>query len=157
MKMLPTPEGRGRGSGAEATADTVAMLLVSVLATDNLSETELFVYATANAAFLDVKNEQKTSRCPFTSSDRFVGALARLLEDEKLAKFRPSVVVSRDGGGERIIWHRSKRTEVSHFGSLRVAASNAIERHVSLSFPALLTIKNELGAVLSSAPIRATK
>jgi hypothetical protein len=155
MKMLPTPEGRGRGSGAEATADTVAVLLVSVLATDSLSESEVLVQALAQAAFIDTTKEI-ISTCPFTAEQLFVDAVARTLADEKLAKFRPSIVVSR-GSHARIHWHRSRRTEVSYFGSPPEANSEYINREIRLSFPALLTIKNELRASLSRAPIGAEK
>jgi hypothetical protein len=156
MKMLPTPEGRGRGSGAEATADTVAMLLVSVLATDSLSETAIYVQALAKSAFLDTK-KRKVSTCPFTAKQTFVEALACTLAVEKLGKFRPSIVVSRDGGGARILWHRSGRTAASCFGMLPEATSCYINREIRLSYPALLTIKNELRASLSQAPIGAEK
>jgi hypothetical protein len=156
MKMLATPEGRGRGSGAEANADTVAVLLVSVLATDSLSETGLYVQALAKAAFLDTA-KRKISICPFTAKQVFVKALACTLADEKLAKFRPSIVVSRDKGGARIHWHRSRRTEVSYFGSPPEMMSDYIDREIRLPFPALLTIKNELRASLSHAPIGAEK
>jgi hypothetical protein len=148
MKMLPTPEGRGRGSGAEATADTVAMLLVSVLATDSLSETEIYVQALAKSAFLDTK-KGKISTCPFTAKQIFVDALACTLAVEKLAKFRPSIVVSRDHGGARILWHRSRRTEASYFGLPPEVMCCYIDRQIRLPFPALLTIKNELRASLS--------
>jgi hypothetical protein len=156
MKLLPTPEGRGRGSGAEATADTVAMLVVSVLATDSLSETELYVQALAKSAYLDLK-KGKISTCPFTATQIFVEAVACTLAVEKLAKFRPSIVVSRDGGGARILWHKSKRTEASYFGLPPEAMSGYIDRQIRLSFPALLTIKNELRASLSNAPIGVEK
>jgi hypothetical protein len=156
MKLLPTPEGRGRGSGAEATADTVAMLVVSVLATDSLSETELYVQALAKSAYLDLK-KGKISTCPFTATQIFVEAVACTLAVEKLAKFRPSIVVSRDTLSSRIEWHRSRRIEVSYFGSPPGVNSEYIDREIRLSFPALLTIKNELRASLSQAPIGVEK
>jgi hypothetical protein len=83
-----------------------------------------------------------------------VDAVARTLADEKLAKFQPSIVVSK-GSHARIHWHRSRRTEVSYFGSLPEAHSEYINREILLPFPALLTIKNELRALISDAPIGA--
>jgi hypothetical protein len=150
MKLLPTPEGRGRGSGAEATADTVAALLVSVLATDSLSESEALVQAVAQSAFMDT-TKKIISTCPVTSEQMFVDAVARTLADEKLAKFQPSIVVSRYSHA-RIEWHRSRRTEVSFFGSTPEASAEYLNREIRLPFPALLTIKNELRASLSLDP-----
>ena len=37
-KVLPTPAGRGRGNGLPATAENVALMLMAIMATDNLSE-----------------------------------------------------------------------------------------------------------------------
>ena len=155
MKLLPTPEGRGRGSGAEATADTVAALLVSVLATDSLSESEVLVQAIAQSSFIDTA-KGILSICPFTAKDQFVDAVACTLADEKLAKFQPSIIVSR-GSHARIEWRRSRRTEVSLFGSLPEVNSEFLSREIRLYFPALLAIKNELRASLSHAPIGVEK
>jgi len=143
MKMLPTPQGRGRGSGAEATADTIALMLVSVLATDSLSETEAVVQSLAHAAYVDL-SKKDISACPFTGKKTFVEALAFALTDEKVWKLKPSIVVSRDTLGAQIIWFRGRRADASYFGSRPEIMSNFVEREVRLHFKGLAKIREEL-------------
>jgi hypothetical protein len=38
--VLPTPVGRGRGNGLPATAETATLMLIAIMATDNLSDTD---------------------------------------------------------------------------------------------------------------------
>jgi hypothetical protein len=38
--VLPAPIGRGRGNGLPATAETIAPMLIAMMATDNLSDTD---------------------------------------------------------------------------------------------------------------------
>jgi hypothetical protein len=38
--VLPAPTGRGRGNGLPATAETIAAILIAIMATDNLSDTD---------------------------------------------------------------------------------------------------------------------
>jgi hypothetical protein len=38
--ILPAPTGRGRGNGLPATAETIAAMLIAIMATDNLSDTD---------------------------------------------------------------------------------------------------------------------
>lgn len=149
MKLLPTPQGRGRGSGAEANPETVAMLLVSVLATDSLSETDKLVYALSQAAFIDLP-KKKLSTCPFTGERTFVDAIARVLTgDKKLAKLRPSIIVSRDNLSAQILWYRHRRADASYFGSPPEIMSSFLDREVRLHSRALLKIKDELHASMA--------
>jgi hypothetical protein len=77
--LLDAKPGRGRGSGVTADAKSVAMLLVSVLATDSLSETESQAKIVAN-----LKSE--TDPCPLTGKKTFASALASALALEDTAK-----------------------------------------------------------------------
>lgn len=147
LGLLPKPQGRGRGSGAEANAQTVALLLVSIMATDSLSETSV-VKALAQSAFLD-RERKKVSKCPHTQQEHFVDALACVLADDKLARFQPSVTVSRDTLGARISWRHGQRMEASYFGVPPEVMSSFIEREARLHYRALTTIKNELAGVQS--------
>lgn len=143
--MLPKPQGRGRGSGAEATPATVSVLLVSVLATDNWSETDLLVQALCHAAHFDLKKKKRLV-CAVTDAETFGEALACTLADEKLDLLRPSVTVSRDTGGARIFWQYARRVEASHFGVPPEVMSEYIHREVTLPFRALSNIAKELRA-----------
>jgi hypothetical protein len=70
--VLPEPEGRGRGKGLDATPDTVAIILVALLATDSLTETDDRVKALARA-------KSVKGRCPLTGAGRFSEAVAAIL------------------------------------------------------------------------------
>jgi hypothetical protein len=76
--LLQSKAGRGPGSGVRATPESVALLLISVLATDSLSET---VEATKAAAALKSASEGK--RCPITGKRTFLEAFAALLASEE--------------------------------------------------------------------------
>lgn len=55
--LLKATEGRGPGSGVKATPEAVAMLIISVLATDNLSDVALMTAALARAVRVDIASE----------------------------------------------------------------------------------------------------
>jgi hypothetical protein len=96
LGLLPPPV-QGRGKGLPATPETVAMLVVAVMATDNLSDTDIRVRKMAQARHRDVKDEDKWQdepweglgriggRCKLTGKVCFVDALAAILGSERLA------------------------------------------------------------------------
>jgi hypothetical protein len=71
--MLPQSEGRGPGSGVRLTASSVAMLVICVLAADNLSTSEARVRAIAPARPIG------QIRCPYTAMPDFFSALTAIL------------------------------------------------------------------------------
>jgi hypothetical protein len=75
LGLLPTPQGRGRGSGADATPDNVALLIITRLLTDNLSEVDDRVMKLAKAPFID----QRRTHCQWTGKRIFKDALSALL------------------------------------------------------------------------------
>jgi hypothetical protein len=72
--LLHSSGGRGPGSGVRATADAIALLLISLLATDSLSETAKRTKALANL-------KSVTGRCPLTSKRTFIDAVTAALQD----------------------------------------------------------------------------
>jgi hypothetical protein len=88
--LLQTKPGRGPGSGVRATPETVAMLLISILATGNLSETE-----ERSKAIADLKSEP--NRCPITGKKTFGSALTAVLASEELSKRLRWIDVERSG------------------------------------------------------------
>jgi hypothetical protein len=72
MGDLPAP-AKGRGKGLEANPATVAMLLVAVLATDNLSDTDDRVRKLAMGPCVI---RGKVARCPLTGALTFKDALS---------------------------------------------------------------------------------
>jgi hypothetical protein len=71
--LLDQSEGRGPGSGVRVTAASVALLLISVLATDNLSDSEARVLAIGQA------HPIRRKRCPYTGMLNLFNALAAIL------------------------------------------------------------------------------
>lgn len=97
LGLLPTPHGRGRGSGAEAAPDTIALLTIAILATDNLSDTDGRITQLAAASFQSVRRRA----CPLTAKRHFAEALAVMLSKDEGPDF--AVTVSRSNLTARII------------------------------------------------------
>ena len=76
--LLPSPQGRGKGSGAKANPDTVALLIISRLFTDNLSDANDAVRKLANAPFAD----RRRKACKWTGARIFRDAVSALLKDK---------------------------------------------------------------------------
>jgi hypothetical protein len=111
--VLPTPIGRGRGNGLPATPENVATLLIAVLVTDNLSDTDDRVNALADAEF-DPRLEKS---CLLTGKPTFKEALAAILAADVLAR-DVHVSVSRSDLTATIYYCRGRRKylEASRFG-----------------------------------------
>jgi DNA-binding IscR family transcriptional regulator len=77
--LLHGESGRGPGSGVRATPESVAMLLIALLATDSLSETEYQARIVAN-----LKSGKQP--CPLTGKKTFASAVASALASEDAAK-----------------------------------------------------------------------
>jgi hypothetical protein len=72
--MLPSAQGRGKGSGPKATPDAVALLIISRMLTDNLSDANENVRELANADLIDRKRET----CQWTGARIFRDAVSAL-------------------------------------------------------------------------------
>jgi hypothetical protein len=153
MKMLPAPQGRGRGSGAEATPGNVALLVIAVMATDNLSDTDDRVRKLARAPFVDRKND----RCPWTGAATFKDALSFCLSaDAPAAKDSTSteVRVSRAEPAASIHYRWPKQPEgFSEFGARDRHRNDRLLVHAELPNRALqeirLALLYETGADMS--------
>jgi hypothetical protein len=100
--LLHAAEGRGPGSGVRATAPAVALLLLSVLTTDRLTESEASVRALASA-------KPSASRCPFTRTTSFLDAFAAVLVTTGKAAGVTEIIVSRTAERAQIKYcHREK-------------------------------------------------
>lgn len=79
-KLLPTPIGRGRGNGLPATAETVAMLLIAMMVTDNLSDTDDRVQKLAKAQVVGRgRLKRQKAQCGLTGKRDFKSALISIL------------------------------------------------------------------------------
>jgi hypothetical protein len=88
-RQLDAGGGRGPGGGVRATPESVALLLLSILATEHLSETEAQLSALAPAKPVGRK------RCPFTNTTSFLRALGNILGSTGKPDLVTKVVVSR--------------------------------------------------------------
>ena len=87
--LLDLGEGRGPGSGVRTTWGSVAYLLLSVLATDRLSELDTRVPAIAKA------KPKNGNTCPFTGTKTFIQALTKLMVQTGSAQRVSELTVSR--------------------------------------------------------------
>ena len=106
--LLHAEPGRGPGSGVRATPESVALLLIALLTTGSLSETESQTRKIAN-----LKSE--TERCPLTGKKSFASALTaalasmdtakqiRWLEVERGGAKASAAIIYRPRGRERLV------------------------------------------------------
>lgn len=113
--LLPAPIGRGRGNGLPASAGAVAMMIIAMMVTDNLSETDDRVRRVAGAEYVGKKRGRKSPkpRCPLTGKRDFVSALTALLRMTELPA-RISLVVSRNYGYSVITWVDEAKERIFH-------------------------------------------
>lgn len=91
LGLLPAPVGRGRGNGLPASAEAVAMIIIALMVTDNLSETDDRVGKMAAAEHRRIqKRGMPKPRCALTGERDFKSALVALL---KMTEFPTHVTV----------------------------------------------------------------
>jgi hypothetical protein len=166
MKMLAAPKGRGRGSGVEATPETVARLIVALLATENLSDTDDRVQRLAFAPFTGTDKRvrkparSELQRCPWTGARTFVDALTFLFSRD--APIRPSpkpdghtsVYVNRRDLTASIYFATSGRSNFSNFGHRDRVDRRAVEVRAALNFEGIRFIHQQLnfGGKIENSP-----
>jgi hypothetical protein len=89
--LLEALPGHGRGSGVRATPESVAMLMIGMLASVNLADVGPLARSLSNAMSID-------STCRLTGAKTFHGALSRIFSDEKLAKKAHGISVHLNAG-----------------------------------------------------------
>lgn len=92
LGLLPQPQGRGRGAGALATPETAALICLSALATENLSEMDDRIARLASAP---IQTHYKRKYCRLTRATEFKDALSAMIGDVNLAQRVVSVHVER--------------------------------------------------------------
>lgn len=106
--LLPKAKGRGWASGgATSSPINVAWLLVSILATDNLSEVADETPALGAARIADVKPKP-----PFPIDATFVEAIAHSLDDPERASRITHIEAVRKTPSAAIGWFAGKRPNV---------------------------------------------
>jgi hypothetical protein len=90
--LLQAVAGRGPGSGVRATPQSMAALLIALLATETVAET-----GERTAAVMKLKSASDTKRCPITGKKTFAEALTAILASEELARQIEFFEVGRSG------------------------------------------------------------
>jgi hypothetical protein len=106
--LLQVESGKASGSGVRLTGESLALLLVALLATDNLSRTE-----ECTRTFANLKSIAR--RCPFTDEATFIAALSTILSSTDLSKRCRGVLVSRTGPSACIFYEKEKEPLASLF------------------------------------------
>jgi hypothetical protein len=129
-RVLPPPIGRGRGNGLPATAETVALMIIAVMATDNLSDTDDRVLKLAEAKF---DASYREGGCMLTGAPNFKTALAAILRTTELAASVRSISVSRNQLSAEIFFERGARRGkgISRFGGNQHQIDLEIEAKIS--------------------------
>ncbi len=84
--LLAAKPGRGPGSGVKATPDSVAMMLISMLAPSGLAKTHLETKAIAKLKSRESSDSRQDWRpCPLTGQKTFGAAVSAILKDESIA------------------------------------------------------------------------
>jgi hypothetical protein len=141
--LLPAPVGRGRGNGLPATAETVAMIIIAIMVTDNLSDTDERVRRLAGVRFRGNWQGELPAqpRCALTGKRDFKSALTALLTMTDFPD-RVHVWVSRNYMASRIAWKKGRVDTVSQFGAWPHVEKYEVEAH--LFEGAIKTIRNSL-------------
>src|SRR5262245_54859470 len=109
LRLLSAGKGRGPGSGVRASPGALATLLIAILATDNLSETDERI-----ADFLNAKHPK--ANCPLTGASTFGVALTRILASLDIAMRVTQIYVSRHDGRAVIQFKRAGKHHHTEFG-----------------------------------------
>jgi cell division protein ZapA (FtsZ GTPase activity inhibitor) len=147
--VLPTPIGRGRGNGLPATAETAALMLMAIMVTDNLSDTDGRVQKLAEAR---VDMRARKQGCRLTKAPTFKAALTAILASEELSAAVSAIYVSRTDlhGTIHFYWGRNRTSGRTRFGQeapfpndlettarLRGAVVQAISKALKATEPAI--------------------
>lgn len=136
-------QSRGPGSGVRATAPAVAMLLIAVLATDNLSETEERATAVASG-------ELQANKPPFTHLPKFKDALAAILMQEGLCRQIEEVRVSRTAGRALVRFKKTSKFSAAVF-EFGIAGGAGVLIEASIGADILRQINHDLDAIIESS------
>jgi hypothetical protein len=123
--LLETLPGRGRGSGVQATAESVAALLIGMLGSVSLADA-----GPAARSFADAKHSTK---CPLTGAKNFHAALAAILSDDRLAKRVTGIAVRVKSGQVAIGFDGSSAEQDLDMTDLKIALEGQGVKNMKLS------------------------
>jgi hypothetical protein len=115
--VLPAPVGRGRGNGLPATAETAALMLIAIMVTDNLSDTDGRVQRLSDAKLY--RHPERGPRLKGAST--FRAALIAILNSDKLAAEIGTIEVFRNNLSANVYFgDRISLDNVTRFGDQRL-------------------------------------
>jgi hypothetical protein len=123
--LLESLPGRGRGSGVQATAESVAALLIGMLGSVSLADA-----GPAARSFADAKHSTK---CPLTGAKNFHAALAAILSDDRLAKRVTGIAVRVKSGQVAIGFDGSSAEQDLDMTDLKIALEGQGVKNMKLS------------------------
>jgi hypothetical protein len=145
--LLPAPIGRGRGNGLPATAETVAMILIAMMVTDNLSDTDSRVRRLAEAKVNEKRTLGHLKRhkgcCGLTGKRDFKSALVAILGSEEFHRSGILIRVARNELRAKIMYGREDLIQETEFGKSTASAGN-LEVEASIDWPVLESISKAL-------------
>lgn len=106
--LLAQSDGRGPGSGVRATNGSIALLLITILATDSLSETNERTITIGAAKAVD-------GVCPLTKMPVFSHAIATILTSAAKSSRVADISVVRTNGIARIRYRERTKLLISEF------------------------------------------
>jgi DNA-binding IscR family transcriptional regulator len=126
--LLKSERGRGPGSGVRGTPESMALLLISLLATSNLSKT-----AGSTRIFADLVN--KEGFCPLTGARTFIEAVTAILDSKELAQRVIAIDVSQETRESEIAYRDPTKGSISSskFGLAGEPEEPGISLRASLS------------------------
>jgi hypothetical protein len=124
--LLESAPGHGPGSGVRVTPESVATLLIGVLASPSLSGAGLAARSIANA-----RPGYPKHKCPLTGATTFARVLAKVLSDEAISKRVIDLNVSPSAGLASVHYDDKNTISLSftkqHGSKVRFSASLAPE------------------------------
>ncbi len=143
LNLLPKPTAPGRKSGAAmATPDSIAIMLIAVLATDNLSEMDSRIKVFAKKRSIDPQTG-KPERCRFTGKLTLQEALTEVLCFPNIAS-TTSIEIMRKAKTARLVSSIGEH-RFSEFG--QSSPRKGIE--LTATFGELFSISRELEGICS--------
>jgi hypothetical protein len=141
--LIAQDAGHGPGSGVRATAPSVATLIISILATENL--------ATAGERSRQIVEATPPDmpRCPLTGMKTFLDALSAILTSKNAARRVIEIVVSRTAAHALIKYKDGSSIRVSEFSGKK-PNTTTIRVEAMLGGSAIVRIADDVRAMILS-------
>lgn len=145
-ELLDARKGRGPGTGVRATAESVALLLIATLATENVADAATRTRAVAEAI--------TPGGCKFTKQDTFLSALTEILLNEALAGRVRYVSVSRTSDHARIGYEAKSSEKGKRSQFFRGSNNTPVQISATLDGTIIRQVAKAVREILDETEIR---